>query len=57
VAGDDPQDRPAEREIEAAEHERRRLEDAEGTEREPLDAVRRAMRGHDEKLGPRRDDR
>ncbi len=53
MAGDDdPQDIPAEREIEAAEHERRRLEDAPEPGHEPLDAVRRALRGHDERLGP-----
>jgi hypothetical protein len=61
MAGDDdPQG--IEREIEAAEHERRRLDDAGEPERrrledaeEPeqeLDAVRRALRRHDDELGP-----
>ncbi|UGS37539.1 hypothetical protein [Capillimicrobium parvum] len=49
MAGDDPRDIPNEREIEAAEHERRRLEDT--PEPEPkLDHVRRALRRHDEQL-------
>ena len=52
MAGDDPRDIPNEREIEAAEHERRRLEDADEPKQE-LDQVRRELRRHDEKLRER----